>query len=170
MIRTLRLAAVAALLATPLAAQDNAAGAAAEGGGLDAARNVLADLESRSSPDDVATTMDRLVAAAEAAGATVFARVDHAEGAREAGLELGEAQLLVFGNPQLGTPVMREDIRAGLFLPLRVLVHATENGSRIVWQSPEEMLDELGFDDDMEALVKMNGALENLTAKAAGQG
>ena len=47
-------------------------------------------------------------------GATVFARVDHAAGrAASAGMDLPEAQLLIFGNPKLGTPVMQEDIRAG---------------------------------------------------------
>lgn len=71
---------------------------------------------------DVAATMDALEAAVEGAGATVFARVDHGEGARGIGADIGDSQLLVFGNPALGTPAMAADPLAGLFLPLKVLV------------------------------------------------
>ncbi|MGB3177543.1 MAG: DUF302 domain-containing protein, partial [Albidovulum sp.] len=52
----------------------------------------------------VPETMDALENAVTGAGATIFARVDHAGGAAGAGLELGASQLLIFGNPKLGTP------------------------------------------------------------------
>ena len=66
---------------------------------------------------DVAATMDALEAAVNGAGATVFARVDHAGGAKKVDLELADAQLLIFGNPKLGTPAMQDDALAGIFLP-----------------------------------------------------
>ncbi|MGB3553883.1 MAG: DUF302 domain-containing protein [Jannaschia sp.] len=132
-----------------------------------AAPVAAADFESISSSRPVAETMDALVAAVEGAGATVFARIDHAEGARAVEMELAEAQLLVFGNPRLGTPAMQDDIRAGLMLPLRVLVYADEEGeTQVFWQEPEEMFDDLRIDDDSEYVEKMEGALEALTAKA----
>ena len=129
----------------------------------------LADFDDRRSPDDVATTMDRLVAAVENAGATVFARVDHAAGAASVDLELEDAQLLIFGNPMLGTPAMQDDPRAGLVLPMRVLVHADANGSVIVWEEPEEMFDDMRIDDDAEYVREMERALMNLAAAAAGE-
>ncbi|MCK0167396.1 DUF302 domain-containing protein [Jannaschia sp. S6380] len=125
------------------------------------------DFETVESPHSVAETMDRLVAAVEGAGATVFARVDHAQGALSADMDLRDAQLLVFGNPKLGTPVMQADIRAGLYLPLRVLVHASDEGTVLVYEEPAEMLDDLDLDDDMPAIEQMEGALQNLTRKAA---
>ena len=120
---------------------------------------------------DVASTMDALQAAVEGAGATVFARVDHAGGAEAAGMELAPSQLLIFGNPKLGTPAMQDDALAGLFLPLKVLVY--EGGDGRVWlayEDPEETLDDLpGISDDADYIAKMRMALGKLTEKAAGK-
>ena len=119
---------------------------------------------------DVGATMDALQAAVEGAGATVFARVDHAGGAEKVGMDLAASQLLIFGNPKLGTPAMQDDALAGLYLPLKVLVY--EDGDGQVWlayEDPKEMLDDLdGVDDDAEYIKKMSGALGKLTGKAAG--
>ena len=118
---------------------------------------------------DVAATMDAFQAAVEGAGATVFARVDHAGGAMKAGMELAPEQLLIFGNPQLGTPAMQDNPLAGLYLPLRVLVFQDTEG--LVWlayEDPGKALPELGgIAEDAEYLGKMRGALDKLTAKAA---
>ncbi|MEJ6395358.1 DUF302 domain-containing protein [Gymnodinialimonas sp. 2305UL16-5] len=135
-----------------------------------AATPVLADdFQERRSADDVATTMDRLVAAVEGAGATVFARVNHGAGAASVELELVDAELLVFGNPMLGTPAIQDDIRAGLVLPLRVLVYGDGDGSVITWETPDSMFDDLEIEDDAPYIERMNGALDNLTAAAAGE-
>lgn len=116
----------------------------------------------------VTAAMDSLQAAVEGAGATVFARVDHAAGAKTVDMELGDAQLLIFGNPKLGTPVMQADPLAGLFLPLKVLVYADHDGQTwLAYEDPEEMLDDLKVDDDMPAIGMMQGALGKLTGKAA---
>ena len=121
---------------------------------------------------DVAATMDALEAAVIGAGASVFARVDHAGGAQAAGMELAPSQLLVFGNPMLGTPAMQDNGLAGLFLPLRVLVY--QDGEGRVWlayEDPGEMLDDLsGISDNAGYVTTMRGALGKLTAKAAAGG
>ncbi len=118
---------------------------------------------------DVPSVMDALVAAVEGAGATIFARVDHAEGAQGAGMELAPAQVLIFGNPKLGTQAMQADPEAGLFLPMKVLVYAKDGQTWLVYQDPEEMLEDLaGIDDDAAYLDQMAAALQKLTAAAAG--
>lgn len=119
---------------------------------------------------DVATTMDALEAAVTGAGATVFARVDHGGGAAKVGMELAPAQLLVFGNPKLGTPALQDDILAGLYLPLRVLVYEDAEGQVwLAYEDPGEMLENLeGHSEDAPYLGKMRGALGKLTGKAAG--
>ncbi|WP_340422195.1 DUF302 domain-containing protein [Yoonia sp. GPGPB17] len=66
----------------------------------------------KSSPLSVAETIDGLEAAVNGAGATVFARVDHAAGAQSVGKSIPDATLLIFGNPALGTLAMEDDIRA----------------------------------------------------------
>lgn len=125
------------------------------------------DLIVKSSPHSVDDTMDALEGAVSTAGATIFARVDHTEGAMGVDMELAESQLLIFGNPQLGTPVMQENIQAGLVLPLRVLIYADEEGTtQVAYVEVEEMLEDFDVDDDLEAVEKMESALEMLTDKA----
>ena len=66
-------------------------------------------------------TMDKLEAIAQARGLKIFARIDHAAGARSIGQDLRPTQLLVFGHPKGGTPVLQCVQTMGLDLPLRVL-------------------------------------------------
>ncbi|MGK7754396.1 MULTISPECIES: DUF302 domain-containing protein [unclassified Roseovarius] len=128
------------------------------------------DLTKVEASSDVASTMDALEAAVKEAGATVFARVDHAGGADGVGMELAPSQVLIFGNPKLGTPAMQDDPLAGLYLPMKVLVYEDADGQVwLAYENPEEMFDELdGIDDDAEYIQKMTGALGKLTGKAAG--
>lgn len=128
-----------------------------------------AEIEEVEAKGSVSEVADRLVAAVEGAGATVFARVDHAGGAAKVDMQLAPMELVIFGNPKLGTPAMQDNPHAGLVLPLRVLVYEGEDGTvRLAWQDPEEMLDEVGVDDDLDVIDKMEEALKTLTSKAAG--
>jgi uncharacterized protein (DUF302 family) len=85
----------------------------------------------RASANSVKDTLDRLAAAAEAKGAKVVARVDHAAGAKAVGSQMRATEVLVFGNPKLGTPLMLANPRAGLDLPLKVLAYEDTAGQ--VW-------------------------------------
>lgn len=118
---------------------------------------------------DVASTMDALEAAVTGAGATVFARVDHAGGADKVGMELAPEQLLIFGNPKLGTPAMQDDPLAGLYLPLKVLVYEDAEGQTwLAYEDPAAMMAGLNVPEGAEYVKKMTGALAKLTGKAAG--
>jgi uncharacterized protein (DUF302 family) len=79
----------------------------------------------------VSETIDRLAAGAAQAGLLVFARIDHAQGARDAGLELRPTELLIFGHPRGGTPLMLDAQQAGIDLPFRALCWQDEDGR--VW-------------------------------------
>ncbi|QYX55737.1 DUF302 domain-containing protein [Roseovarius sp. SCSIO 43702] len=118
---------------------------------------------------DVDKVMDALELAVEGAGATVFARVDHATGAEEAGMYIAPSQVLIFGNPKIGTLAMQDDPLAGLYLPMKVLVYRDGDGQVwLAYEEPGEMLDDAeGISDDAEYLGQMREALEALTAKAA---
>jgi uncharacterized protein (DUF302 family) len=78
-------------------------------------------------------TMDRLETAVKLRGLTVFARIDHAAGAADAGMPLGPTELLIFGNARGGTPLMQASPLAGIDLPLKALVH--EDAAGRVWLS-----------------------------------
>ncbi|KNX39849.1 camphor resistance protein CrcB [Roseovarius tolerans] len=128
------------------------------------------DIVKVKSSGDVATTMDRLEAAVTGAGANVFARVDHAAGAASVDMDLAPTQLLIFGNPKIGTQAMQDDPVAGLFLPMKVLVYQDGAGQTwLAYEDPKEMFDDLSISDDAEYLKMMSGALGKLTGKAAGQ-
>jgi uncharacterized protein (DUF302 family) len=71
---------------------------------------------------DPKETMDRLEAALRASGVTIFARIDHAAGAAEVGEALRPTELLIFGNPKAGTPLMQAGQTVGIDLPLKALV------------------------------------------------
>jgi uncharacterized protein (DUF302 family) len=85
----------------------------------------LITLPSSHEPKD---TMNRLEAAVKAKGMTVFARIDHAAGATEAGLSLRPTELLIFGNAKGGTPLMQSVQTIGIDLPLKALVWQDESG------------------------------------------
>lgn len=127
----------------------------------------LAEKVTKPSPLGVDETVTGLVKAVEAAGATVFARVDHAAGAEKVGKSIPDAQLLIFGNPALGTLAMEADLRAGLVLPLRVLVYQDASGdTQMTWTSAAGLFEGLDIPADAEVVGKIDGALNGLTDKA----
>src|ERR1700760_2758357 len=79
----------------------------------------------------VRETVDHLATVVETAGLTVFARVDHAAGATSVGMDLRPTELLIFGNPRAGTPLMQDQQTAGIDLPLKALVWQDADGA--VW-------------------------------------
>ena len=125
------------------------------------------DLVQRDSAFSVPETADRLVAAAEGAGATVFARIDHAKGARSIDAELDDMQVVIFGNPAIGTPIIAAAPTAGLDLPLRVLIYNDGGQTRIAYEDPRTLRDRRNVDGADEAFGAMTKALERLTTRAA---
>jgi uncharacterized protein (DUF302 family) len=81
-------------------------------------------------------TMDRLEADVRAKGLTVFARIDHAAGAKDVGMTLRPTELLIFGNAKGGTPLMQALQTTGIDLPLKALVWEDAGGK--VWLSYNE--------------------------------
>lgn len=141
------LAAAVALAATPALADD--------------------DMVRKTSPHDVPTTIDRLESAFEGTNIEIIARVDHAEAAAKVGMDLRPTTLLIFGNPEHGTPLMQESQSIGLDLPMRVLVYEDAEGqTHLLYHEPEELAEDHDIDDDHEMIEKMTGGLDKLTDKA----
>jgi uncharacterized protein (DUF302 family) len=91
-------------------------------------------------------TMQRLEAAVKAKGFTVFAHVDHSAEATQVNLNLPPTDLLIFGNPKGGTPLMRSNQTIGIDLPLKALVWQDEKG--MTWLSY----------NDLEWIVRRHGS------------
>ncbi|MCB1890115.1 MAG: DUF302 domain-containing protein [Rhodocyclaceae bacterium] len=85
------------------------------------------------SNQSVAATMDRLEGIVSDKGMKVFARIDHAAGARSVDSQLRPTQLLIFGNPKGGTPFMQCAQSVAIDLPLKAL--AWEDADGQVWLS-----------------------------------
>lgn len=115
----------------------------------------------------VKETVDRLAAAIEKRGIKIAARIDHAAGAKAAGLELAPAELLIFGNPKLGTPLMQESQTMGIDLPMKILTWQDASGK--VWMAfsdPEDLKSRHGVKTHDEIFAKMRKALDGLTQAA----
>lgn len=120
------------------------------------------------SAHDVKTTIDRLEAAARKGGATIFTRIDHQANAKGIGMEMPPSQVLIFGNPKGGTPLMLANPEIGLDLPLRV--HAFEKDGKVVMMYHDPVADAKahGLDPTMKPVQGAAGALKKLTGIAGG--
>jgi len=124
-------------------------------------------LITRQSQFNVSTTLDRLEAALSDKGIKPLARVDHAAAARAVDMELRPTQVLFFGNPGLGTPLMQCDQTAGLDLPMRVIAWEDEDGTTwLEYHSPQVMFEHLELVGVSEVIAKMTAVLSALTEYA----
>jgi uncharacterized protein (DUF302 family) len=95
-------------------------------------------------------TMARLEAEVRAMGLTVFARVDHAAGAAEVGLQLRPTELLIFGSARGGTPLMQANQVVGIDLPLKALVYQDVAGKVwLTYNDPSEIAERHGLGADI---------------------
>jgi uncharacterized protein (DUF302 family) len=113
-------------------------------------------------------TMDRLEAEIKAKGLTVFARIDHAAGAKEVGLALRPTEVLIFGNAKGGTPLMQSSQTAGIDLPLKCLVWQDEAGKTwLSYNDPAWIAHRHGLGAATDAAVKAMTAMLAAVSKAA---
>ena len=91
------------------------------------------------SPRSAAETVARLTAMVSAKGMKLFAVIDQRAEARQAGLDLRDTTLVIFGSPVAGTPVMAAAPLAALDLPLKVLVWADEGQTKVSYYSPDAL-------------------------------
>ncbi|MER9253665.1 DUF302 domain-containing protein [Mesorhizobium sp. M0598] len=133
------------------------------------AKNGLITVQSRFG---VAETIDRLVGTVEGAGLLVFARIDHAAGARSVEASLRPTQLLIFGNPKGGTPLMQDRQLAGIDLPVKAL--AWEDKQSKVWLSYNDahwLAERHGLGDaSRNAVAAIAAGMDKVIAAAAGAG
>jgi uncharacterized protein (DUF302 family) len=127
-------------------------------------------LVSIASKHSVKESLDRLEADLKAKNITVFARVDHAAGAASVAMPLRPTEVLIFGNPKAGTPLMQANQTIGIDLPLKILGWQDADGK--VWLTYNEpswlaRRHHLGANTDanVNALATL---LANLTKTAAG--
>jgi len=125
----------------------------------------MVELIARGDADQVEA---RLREALDAHGLQVFARIDHAAGARKADVELGPDVLLIFGNVHVGTPLMQADPRVGIELPLRMLIWEDPDGTHVGYFDPRELADRYALGGQEGTLERQAAVLAELAAAAVG--
>ena len=125
----------------------------------------LITIQSHYGPNE---TMQRLEAAVKAKGFTVFAHIDHSAQAAQASLNLPPTDLLIFGNPKGGTPLMRSNQTIGIDLPLKALVWQDEKGATwLSYNDPKWIVQRHGGAGGTEDTVgAISAALKALAASA----
>ena len=119
------------------------------------------------SAHSVAATADRLEKALLAKGMKVFQRIDHAAGARAAGKSLRPTELVIFGNPKVGTPLMLCSQSIAIDLPQKALIWQDAAGSVwLAYNDPAFLKLRHATEGCDEVLGKVSNALANF-AKAA---
>ena len=99
-------------------------------------------------------------------GLTIFATINHAANAKKVDMKLEKSQMVIFGNPKMGTALMQQDIRVGLDLPLRVLVYKDNSGSVKMAYRDGTWLKSQHLLDAPKKVAKINYALDKITSKA----
>lgn len=116
------------------------------------------------SANNVALTVDRLEKILKSKGITVFLRLDHAKGAQQIGSNLRPTQLIIFGNPKLGSPLMMSNQSVAIDLPLKVVVWQDELGKVwLAYNKPSYLSKRFNLKNRDLIIVKMTSVLNKLT-------
>ena len=117
----------------------------------------------------VTETIDKLEAVLKKKGITIVTRWSHEKGAKKVGIPLRPTELLIFGNPKLGSHFFTSAQTAGIDLPMKALAWKDAKGN--VWlgyNDPQYIADRHGIENRAEIVKKMTGALNKLSNVATG--
>ncbi|WP_019025187.1 MULTISPECIES: DUF302 domain-containing protein [unclassified Thioalkalivibrio] len=121
----------------------------------------------KASPHSAAETLDRLESALEANDVDVALRWDHADKAAGEDIDLGPTELLLFGNPALGSHMFTSRQHAGIDLPMKALAWTDADGQTwLAYNDPEWLAERHGINDREEIVEQMSNALDNLSDAA----
>ena len=119
---------------------------------------------SKVSNHSVRKTMDQFEQIVKDRGFVVVARVNHAKSAIKSGISLRPTELLIFGNPKLGSLLMQSNQTIGIDLPLKVLVWEDEKGTvKLAYNDPAWLAQRHGIEDQDKSFAKMTYALAELS-------
>jgi uncharacterized protein (DUF302 family) len=125
-------------------------------------------LITRISTHSVEDTLNKLEMIVTGKGFSVVARVNHAKAAESTGQQLKPTEVLIFGNPKVGTALMKSNPAIGLDLPIKVLVWENDEGVvTIAYNDPAWMVSRYAIEDREAVVKKMTGALAKFTEAAA---
>jgi len=107
----------------------------------------------------VQSAAEKIQQAIDRKGLTVFNVIDHKTNAAKVGMELPGLTLIVFGNPEVGSKLMKADPRVGVDLPMKILVYAEGDQTKIGFYDPMLLLKKYDLEDRKEILSNMQKAM-----------
>jgi len=113
-------------------------------------------------PGNVVEAITRLSELLRRRGVSVLASIDHAAGARAAGLHLADEVVVLFGNPAVGTGLMQDDPRAGIDLPLRMLLWDDNGTTYAGYRDPQALSDLFDLADHRDVPAKLSEFMTQL--------
>lgn len=121
----------------------------------------------KKSPHSASKTLDRLQAVLDKKGIRVFARISHKDNAAGVNLKLRPTELLIFGNPKLGTHFFTSNQTAGIDLPMKAMAWEDDKGQTwLAYNDPAWIANRHNIKDRAKIVKKMTGALNKMTDKA----
>jgi len=112
-------------------------------------------------------TINRLEKILTRKGMTIFIRINHSAGAKKVGIKLRPTELLIFGNPQVGTPLMLCSQTSALDLPQKVLVYKDKKGQVwLAYNNPDYMAKRYNIHGCGKQLNRITTALKKITRLA----
>jgi uncharacterized protein (DUF302 family) len=124
-------------------------------------------LISKTSSHSVKETMDRFERIVKEKGFNIAARVNHAAAAKKSGATLPPTEVLIFGNPKLGTRLMLSNPTIGIDLPIKILIWEDNNGTvTLAYNDPAWLAKRHGINDREKVFAKMAGALDSFSNAA----
>ncbi len=122
-------------------------------------------VKSENSFDDTYAALKKIIESKEPL--SIVAELDHSANAKKAGTELRPTKIIMFGNPKLGTPLMKENQAIGVDLPQKMLVYEDEKGDvYVVYNDPKSLAENHGIKGQDETLNKISEALKGLAETA----
>ena len=119
------------------------------------------------SAHDVPTTIDRLNSILTEKGFAVFGRVDHAANAKSVDMSIPPTQLLIFGNPQMGTKLIMKSPNIAVDLPMKMIAAEDQTGKvHLSWIDPQHLKTVHQVEGCDELFDKMANALEGFARQA----
>ncbi|MGF1731160.1 DUF302 domain-containing protein [Photobacterium kasasachensis] len=116
---------------------------------------------------DASTTAERLVSVLQEKGMTIFARIDHSQGAANVGIKLRPTEVIIFGNPKVGSPLMLCSQNVAIDLPQKALVYEEANGEVwLTYNDPKYLVERHSISGCDATIEKIDKALANFARKA----
>jgi uncharacterized protein (DUF302 family) len=114
----------------------------------------------------VSEVLDRIENILKRKGITVFARINHGRAAHEVGLDMQDEELIIFGNPKAGTPLMLESPAIGIELPLKIIAWQENQKTFVGIQNVDRLIRDYNIPNSINIIDSFNNFLSNIAEEA----